>query len=164
MPVVAGLLSVMQWTCVAVLCDILTGTPASSRCSDAFVRSLVEQGAVLPLCALLEFDDENDYMLSLSHAIQALEQILHVGSGCGEVSYATAVEECGGLDALRRVAREYEVGEEIPDLALQLLNKHFADRSGMEDFISAAVVEELGGGYFIDSNGRQGRRFGESTH
>lgn len=98
-----------------------------------FIRHLVSQGCIKPLCDLLTCPDPRVVTVCL----EGLENILKVGEAeknlgvtDGINNYAQIVEECEGLDKLETL--QSHDNTEIYDKSVKIIETYWADDEAME--------------------------------
>jgi len=131
-----------------VISNIATGGKA------AHVAHLVEQGAIQPLCDLLDVNEVRIVLL----AMEAMEAILKQG---GDISdYTQLIDDAGGLDKLENL-QEHE-NTEIYEKAVKIIETHFGteDDENATENVAPVVFGNTFGGSNTFSFGDPAKGFG----
>jgi importin subunit alpha-6/7 len=102
------------------------------------VHTLVEQGAIPPVCDLLDSSDAKDVKVTLI-ALEALESILnHTVNSSYKIDTRHLIDEAGGLSKLEAL-QEHKV-DEVYEKALQIVEKFFGGEDEEESENLAPAV------------------------
>lgn len=108
---------------------------ATSGGRDDQIKHIVEQGAIKPLCDILQVPDPK----VITVAIDALENILRVGKALsretgGENIYGNIILECGGLDKIEYLQQHplQDIYDKVHKIILTYFNDEEDDMTMME--------------------------------
>jgi len=114
---------------------------ATSCGSPDQIRHLVECGVIEPMCELLVNPDTRIILVGL----EALENILRVGEKDAKVTginqYATAIEECHGLDKLEQLQNHQN--QEIYEKSVSILENYFSAEEEDDNIAPTATASQF---------------------
>lgn len=115
---------------------------ATSGGSPEQIEYLVNLGVIQSFCEILKAADPRIVMVSL----EALDNILRVGelkhAESGENPYASAIEDCGGLDSIETLQTHQNV--EIYEKSVHILQAYFAGEEEQEVMETTGTTAEGG--------------------
>ena len=117
---------------------------SNATCGQVFehVKYMVDQGALKPLCDLLEVQDAR----MITVALDAIENMLKVGASeaerghCDENPFGTAVEEAEGLDKLEEL--QSHANNDIYEKAMSILETFFGEEEEDDENMQPEVGAE----------------------